>query len=99
MGHEYRIAWKQAHRDDARDWLCRRGGKAVVFEGRESFEFRFDGSADHTKMPDASVILEEEGVYFCDFSGSPGSATILRGLIDEALGHSDSSDSVVIQSL
>jgi hypothetical protein len=50
-------------------------------------------------MPDASVAFEENGVYFCDYSRNDKSAAVFRGLVDEALIHSDSTDSVLIQSL
>lgn len=83
----------------AKAWLRRRGGKAVVSEENESFEFRFGDQKDGSTMPDASVALEEDGIYFCDHSRSEKSAAIFRGLIDEALTHSDSSDSVLVRSL
>jgi hypothetical protein len=98
MGHEYRIAWTPTDLEGAKARLRRLGGRPVVFEKRERFEFRFQ-SADDTKMPDALVAFEETGVYFCDFFRSDRTAAILREIIDEALAHSDSSDSVVVRSL
>ncbi len=50
-------------------------------------------------MPDAFVLLEEEGVYFCDYARNDKSAVIFRDLIDEALTHSDASGSVVVHDL
>jgi hypothetical protein len=99
MGQEYRIAWKSVDAASARAWLLRRGGKSVVFEKKESFEFRFEDRKDGSTMPDASVALEEDGIYFCDYSRGEKSAAIFREIIDEALTHSDSSDSVLVRSL
>lgn len=98
MGQEYHLGWKPADIESAKAWLRRRGGKAVVVEKKEQFEFRFQNT-DATTMPDASVALEAGGVYFCDFSGSDRSAALRRGLIDEALLEAGSSDSVVVRSL
>jgi hypothetical protein len=99
MGVEYRIVWKPGNLESAKAWLQRRGGRSVVFEGKESFEFRFSNSQSDSVMPDISVTLEEEGVYLCDYSRSDKSAAIMRGLIDEALTESGLSDSVLVQSL
>ena len=99
MGREYRIAWKPVDVTSAKAWLEGRGGKAVVFDTKEVFEFRFCGHHDASTMPDASVALEKDGICFCDYSRSDKSAAIFRDLIDEALTRSDSSDSVVVRSL
>ncbi|MES2693088.1 MAG: hypothetical protein V4773_06415 [Verrucomicrobiota bacterium] len=99
VGQEYRIAWKPVDAASAKAWLVRRGGKPVVVDGRELFEFRFGSSQDPSAMPDAFVLLEEEGVYFCDYARNDKSAVIFRDLIDEALTHSDASGSVVVHDL
>jgi hypothetical protein len=85
--------------ESAKAWLQERGGRSVIFEGKESFEFRFSGSQSDSAMPDISVAFEEDGVYLCDYSRSDKSAALMRGLIDEALTESGSSDSVLLQSL
>jgi hypothetical protein len=62
-------------------------------------EFRF-GQCLPTEMPDATVVVDSEGIYFVDSCGDRQQVAVLfRKIIDEALTFSDSSDSVVITGL
>lgn len=100
MGKEYRITVESHRRPELRTWLERRGARVFIFEGQERAEFRFTHPADHSKMPDATVILEEAGIYFCDHLGHrEKTAVIFKDLIDEALTRSGPSDSVTVKSL
>jgi hypothetical protein len=99
VGHEYRIEWKSGSVAGIKAWLERRGGLPVTFDAQERFEFRFGSVESASKLPDALVALEKDSVYFCDNVRTEKSAAIFRSLIDEALTHSGSSDSVVVHSL
>lgn len=99
MGQEYHIRWQQADPAKAKAWLQRRGGSVLIFEGKESYEFRFRDPPDTATMPDASVVLEEHGAYFCDHARSEKTAALFRDLIDEAFTFSDSSDTILVRSL
>lgn len=85
---------------ELRDWLKRRGARFTTFEKEERAEFRFTHPIDHSKTPDALIVIEEGGIYFCDNLGqSEKTAAIFKGLVDEALRGSGSSDKITIQSL
>jgi hypothetical protein len=80
------------------EFLRRAGGQPSV-QFPEQIEFRFRPSTPG-EMPDATAILEAQGLYFCDHCGAPEPVAVLfRRIIDEALKLSDSSDSVIVTSL
>jgi hypothetical protein len=96
MGHEYRISIEPTTADELKNWLRSQGAHFTTFDQKERAEFRFS-SSDHSKMPDATVMIEEGGVYFCYHGGDRAKvATLLFGLIDHSLA--DSTDSVTIRT-
>ena len=51
-------------------------------------------------MPDATAVIEPQGLYFCDHCGAREPVAVLfRRIIDEALTLSDSSNSIVVTTL
>lgn len=62
-------------------------------------EFRFRPCRPD-ELPDATVVVEAASIHFLDHCGEPEKVAVLfRSIVDEALTFSDSSDSVVINSL
>lgn len=79
--------------------MLRRHGGQPSSQFPSQIEFRFRHT-QHNAMPDATVIVETESIYFLDNCGDQEQVAVLfRQIIDEALTYSDSSDSVVITSL
>ena len=98
MGIEYRISCAPKGLPKVGELLRRLGGQpSPQFPTRIEFRYR---PCRPDEMPDATVVLETEGIYFLDGCGeSERVALLFRHIIDEALTFSDSSDSVVITSL
>ena len=98
MGIEYRISCSAEGLPKIVELLRRLGGQPSQ-EFPTHIEFRLAKSSVH-EMPDATIIVESEGIYFCDHCGARDQvAVIFRRVIDEALTFSGTSDSVVITSL
>ncbi len=98
MGMEYRIFCRPQGQAEVRDSLRRLGGQTST-ELPDQFEFHFQPRGSN-EMPDASVTIEAESIYFVDYGGERQQvALLLRRIIDDALTSSDSSDSIVITSL
>jgi hypothetical protein len=67
VGCEYRLSIKASTKDalsDAMLAIRRLEGESIV---AERLEFRRDA---RNAMPDATVILEDSQIYFCDHGGS-----------------------------
>lgn len=98
MGFEYRISCPPERLHKLETFLRSAGGLPAA-HNPEQLEFRFRPSTPD-EMPDAMAVMEEGGVYFCDNRGMREKVDMLfRGIIDEALTLSDSSDSIVVTSL
>lgn len=98
MGIEYRISCPRESLRRLEEFLHHAGAQPCA-EFPERLQFRFRPSTPD-EMPDATAVVESEGLYFCDHGGARAPVAILfRRIIDEALKLSDSSDSVVITSL
>ena len=98
MGLEYRISCPPESLAKLGDFLRRVGGQPSA-QFPEQIEFRFHPSTSDG-MPDATAIIEAQGIYFCDYGGAREQVAVLfRRLIDEALAWSGSSDRVVITSV
>jgi len=98
MGIEYRISFLPEKLPELEQFLRRVGGEPCR-DRPERFEFRFR-SSQPDEMPDATAIIEAEGLYFCDHCGAREPVAVLfRNIIDEALTLSDSAESVVITGL
>jgi hypothetical protein len=98
MGTEYRISCPPQRFPEIGEFLRSSGGESASGD-LSRFEFRFSQERSGG-MPDATVALQPTGIYFCDNGGSRERVAVLfRRLIDRALTHADSSDSVVITSL
>ena len=98
MGIEYRILTASEKLPKFEEFLRRLGGQPSL-QFPTQIEFRFQQSQPD-EMPDATVVVEPASIYFCDHCGaSEPVAVLFRRIIDEALTHSDSSDSIVITSL
>lgn len=98
MGIEYRVSCAPEGLPKVGELLRRLGGQPSS-QFPTQIEFRFQPCRPD-ELPDATVVVETEGVYFLDHCGKREQvAVLLRQIIDEALKFSDSSDSVVITSL
>jgi hypothetical protein len=98
MGIEYRVSCTAKGLPKIGELLLRLGGQpSSQFPTQIEFRFRPCGPDE---MPDATVVVESEGIYFLDGCGGHEQVAVLfRRIVDEALTFSDSSDSVVITSL
>ena len=98
MGIEYRVSCAPKGLPKIGELLLRLGGQpSPQFPTQIEFRFR---QCRPDEMPDATVVVESEGIYFLDHCGERQQVAVLfRQIIDEALTFSDSSDSVVITSL
>jgi len=98
MGIEYRISCAPEGLPKVRELLLRLGGQpSWQFPAQIEFRFR---QCRPDEMPDATVVVETEDIYFLDHGGGHEQAAVLfRRIVDEALTFSDSSDSVMITSL
>jgi hypothetical protein len=98
MGTEYRISCQSGNLSRLDQFLRRVGGQPSP-QFPERLEFRFRASTPD-EMPDATAVVEAQGLYFCDHGGVREPVAVLfRRIVDEMLTLSDSSDSVVITSL
>jgi hypothetical protein len=98
MGIEYRISCPPESLPKLAEFLRRAGGLPSA-QSPEQIEFRFRSSIPG-EMPDATAVIEPQGLYFCDHCGAREAVSILfRRIIDEALTLSDSSDSIVVTTL
>lgn len=98
MGIEYRISCTAKGLPKIAELLKQLGGQPCS-QLPEQINFRFRPSPP-TEMPDATVVVEPEGIYFVDHGGDPEQVAVLfRRIVDEALAYADSSDSVVITGL
>ena len=94
MGIEYRVSCVPEGLPKVGELLRRLGGQFPT-----QIEFRFRPCRSD-EMPDATVVVEPERIYFLDHCRERQQVAVLfRQIIDEALTFSDSSDSVVITSL
>ncbi len=98
MGIEYRISCPSENLQKLEEFLLRAGGRASArFPTQVEFRFR---QTSPDEMPDATAIVEPQGLYFCDHCGAREAVSVLfRRIIDEALTLSGSSDSVVVKTL
>lgn len=98
MGIEYRISCPRESLPKLDEFLRREGGQPCA-QFPEQLQFRFRPPAPDD-MPDATAVVEAEGLYFCDHGGAREPVAVLfRRIVDEMLALSDPSDSVVITSL
>ena len=98
MGIEYRISCPPEGLPKLAEFLRRAGGLPSA-QSPEQIEFRFRSSSPG-EMPDATAVIEPQGLYFCDHCGAREPVAVLfRRIVDEVLRLSGSSDSVVITSL
>jgi hypothetical protein len=97
MGIEYQISCPSESLPKLEEFL-RRVGRLPSAQFPEQIEFRFPPSTPDEK-PDATAVVESQGLYFCVFSGSERVAVLFRRIIDEALSLSGSSGSIVVTSL
>lgn len=98
MGIEYHISCPPEKLQKLEEFLLRAGGQPSARFATQ-IEFRFRQSSPG-EMPDATAIVETQGLYFCDHCGARDAVAVLfRRIIDEALSLSDSSDSVVVSTL
>jgi hypothetical protein len=98
MGIEYRILCAARGLPAMVQFLQRMGGQSS-YEHPDRFEFRF-ASTDSNVMPDATVIVESESIYFLDSLGDRAQVALLfHAVIDEALTYADESDSTTVTAL
>ena len=98
MGIEYRISCPPESLPKLEEFLRRAGGLPCA-QFPERIEFRFRPSTPD-EMPDATAVVEPQGLYFCDHCGAREPVAVLfRRIVDEALTLSDSSDRIVVTSL
>ena len=68
MGNEYRISGAKLQPAELKELLARLGRKEI--KGQQlCFEFRSPDSKPIQGMPDASVTLASEDLWFCDCGG------------------------------
>jgi hypothetical protein len=98
MGIEYRISCAPAGLPKIEELLRRLGGEpSSRFPNQIEFRFR---PYQLDEMPDATVAIEPQGIYFLDSCAEREQVAVLfRQIIDEALTFSHPSDSVVVTSL
>jgi hypothetical protein len=98
MGIEYRISCPSESLPELDEFLRRAGGTPCA-QFPHQLEFRFSASSPD-ELPDAMVVVEAEGLYFCD-NGGPREpvAVLFREIIDKVLTISDSSESLVVTGL
>ena len=69
MGVEYALKLKEVRRGRL-DALLRSLSQFACFAPEyRSYEFRAERSTDTKRMPDAYIVIEEYGLYFCDNGG------------------------------
>ena len=79
--------------------LLQRMGGLSSEKRPERFEFRFSSTGSNV-MPDATVVVESESIYFLDSLGDRAQIALLfRRVIDEALTYPDESDSITVTTL
>lgn len=97
MGFEYRISCPPENLLKLGEFLRQAGGLPCT-QFPERIEFRFRPSTPD-EMPDATAVIEGQGLYFCVHGGPHEPVAVLfRNIIDQALMLSDSSDSIVVTS-
>jgi hypothetical protein len=67
MGTEFRLRFRYEHTSVLLDAVRHVPGCRELADGRVGFDFREPESS--SAMPDATLILEAEGAYFCDHGG------------------------------
>ena len=91
MGIEYKIKCDPAKMPDFDAFLRRQPFFVSYDPERRLYNLRTPASQTPEDFPDGYVVLEPDGIYFCDNLTAPDDAAkILRRLIDEALRFSDS---------
>jgi hypothetical protein len=98
VGSEYRISCPPEKLPELKEFFLRAGGQPWP-EFPEQIQFRFGESAVEGTV-EATAVIEETGVYFCDHCGTREPVAVLfRRIIDEVLTLSGPSDSVVVTRL
>lgn len=94
MGQEYRISSQPSALEELKS-LCLRLGGMQQPEASSSFEFRSRTEQLSLSMPDASAVLSDDYIWFCD-NGGPKEfvAPIFLKLLNLVLRHSDGLDGV-----
>ena len=96
MGQEYRISSRASALEELKTACIRIGGTQRA-EVPDSFEFRSRKDEPVSKMPDASVVLCDDHIWFCDHGGSKEFvAPVFLKLVNVALTHSDWPDGIRI---
>ena len=97
MGQEYRISSRTSALDELKA-LCVRLDGMQLTEGTTSFEFRSRKNEPSSAMPDASVHLHDDHLWFCDHGGpNEFVAPIFLKLLNVALRHSDGPEGIRIE--
>ena len=97
MGQEYRISSRASALKELMA-LCVRLGGTQATEGTTTFEFRSRKNEPSSAMPDASVHLHEDHIWFCDYGGPKEFvAPVFLKLVNIALRHSDGPDGIRIE--
>ena len=98
MGIECYISCPSENLAELKAFLRDAGGQPCL-QFPEQLEFRFRSSALE-EMPDATAVVQSDGLYFCDNCGAREPVALLfRRIIDKMLTLSESTDSIVITSL
>lgn len=78
--------------------LCLRLGGTHRSGHSTSFEFRSQKNEPSSAMPDASVDLHDDHIWFCDYGGPKEFvAPVFLKLLNVALRHSDGPDGIRIK--
>ena len=96
MKQEYRISSRDSALEELKT-LCLRLGGTPLTVGPTSFEFRSREDEPSAAMPDASVHLHDDHIWFCD-NGGPSEfvAPVFMKLLNVALRHSNEPDGIRI---
>lgn len=90
MGIEYKIVCEPAAVSRFDEFIRRQPYFESYDAKRGLYNLRHPGITKTEDFPDGYVVIEEDGVYFCDnLTATDSAACILRSLIDQALLHSD----------
>ncbi len=94
MGDEYRISFPSTKASEFQEIMRRLGGQASSTDPNR-FEFGMEGP-----WPYATVLLDAEGIYFCDNCVQRDQASqLFRKIIDGALSQSPDIGRVTVSDL
>jgi hypothetical protein len=97
MGQEYRISSRISALEELKT-LCLLLGGTHPNGYPTAYEFRSQKNEPSSAMPDASVQLHDDHIWFCDYGGPKEFvAPVFLKLLNVALRHSDGPDGIRIE--